>query len=138
MPSQANHGFGGNFNFNQTYRFTTKFAIGSYFGFWKDPITLQTTYPFGTWYNVALNQKFLKDKLLVSLRAVNFLEKTRDYKTITRSTNFTTTDIVKQLRRGIALAISWNFGKLTENVSKKKGVNNDDLLTRPATQQTNN
>jgi len=26
------------------------------------------------------------------------------------------------------LSLSWNFGKLTENVSKKKGVNNDDLI----------
>jgi hypothetical protein len=30
--------------------------------------------------------------------------------------------------RGIALSLSYNFGKLTENVSKKKGVNNDDLI----------
>jgi hypothetical protein len=30
------------------------------------------------------------------------------------------------------LALTWNFGKLTENVSKKKGVSNDDILTRPA------
>ena len=33
---------------------------------------------------------------------------------------------------GGVLALTWNFGKLTENVSKKKGVNNDDILTRPA------
>jgi hypothetical protein len=30
------------------------------------------------------------------------------------------------------LALTWNFGKLTENVSKKKGVNNDDILTKPS------
>ncbi|HLG39433.1 MAG TPA: hypothetical protein VI461_07180 [Chitinophagaceae bacterium] len=29
-------------------------------------------------------------------------------------------------------ALTWSFGKLTENVSKKKGVNNDDLLTKLA------
>jgi hypothetical protein len=30
--------------------------------------------------------------------------------------------------RGLSFSLSWNFGKLTENVSKKKGVNNDDLI----------
>jgi hypothetical protein len=35
-------------------------------------------------------------------------------------------------RRAAVLALTWNFGKLTENVSKKKGVNNDDILTKPA------
>jgi hypothetical protein len=30
------------------------------------------------------------------------------------------------------LSLTYNFGKLTENISKKKGVTNDDLLTKPA------
>jgi hypothetical protein len=34
------------------------------------------------------------------------------------------------------LALTWNFGKLTESVSKKKGVMNDDqvIKTQPTTQ----
>lgn len=30
--------------------------------------------------------------------------------------------------RGISAGLSWNFGKLKENVSKKKGVNNVDQI----------
>ena len=108
---------------NTSYRFTPKFSIGSFLGLWKDPITIQTTYLFRTWYNLAFNYKILKDKLNISVRTVNYFEKTRDY--------FYTTNINKQIRRGAVLALTWNFGKLTENVSKKKGVNNDDLLTKP-------
>ena len=63
---------------------------------------------------------------------MNYTEKTHDFKTITKDQNFYNTNISRQIRRGAVLALTWNFGKLTENVSKKKGVSNDDLLTRPA------
>jgi outer membrane receptor protein involved in Fe transport len=130
--SQSNTGFGGNFNLNTSYKFTDKFTVSSYLGLWKDPQTIQTTYPFSTWHNVALNYKVFKNKINISLRTVNYFEKTHDYKTITKDKNFYNTNITRQIRRGAVLALTWNFGKLTENVSKKKGVNNDDLLTKPA------
>jgi len=37
----------------------------------------------------------------------------------------------------VVLALTWNFGKLTENVSKKKGVNNDDILNKPSSTPNN-
>jgi hypothetical protein len=129
--TQSNSGFGCNFFMNTVYRFTPKFSISSLLGLWKDPITIQTTYPFSTWHNVAFNYKVLKDKLSISLRTVNYFEKTHDYRTIVKDPNFYATNIDRQIRRGAVLSLTWNFGKLTENVSKKKGVNNDDLLTKP-------
>jgi len=78
-----------------------------------------------------------RDKINISLRAVNYLEKTRNYKTITKDQYFYNTNVTRQIRRGVVLALTWNFGKLTENVSKKKGVNNDDILTKPATPASN-
>ena len=130
--SQSNSGFGGTFNFSSSYKFTDKFFISTYLGLWKDPQTIQTTYPFSTWHNVAFNYKVFKDKVNISLRAVNYFEKTRGFKTITKDENFYNTNINRQIRRGGVLALTWNFGKLTENVSKKKGVTNDDILTKPA------
>jgi len=130
--SQSNSGFGCNFNLNTSYRFTDKFAISTYLGLWQDPRTIQTTYPFNTWHNVAFNYKIFKNKISISLRAVNYTEKTHDFKTITKDQNFYNTNITRQPRRAAVLALTWNFGKLTENVSKKKGVSNDDLLTKPA------
>ena len=130
--SQSNNGFGGNFNFNTNYRFTEKFNIGSYIGFWSEPQTIQTTYPFSMWHNVAFNYKVFKNKINISLRAVNYYQKTWDYKTIIKDPNFYSTNIIRFPRRAAVLALTWNFGKLTENVSKKKGVINDDILTKPA------
>jgi len=131
--SQSNSGFGCNFNLNTSYKFTNKFTISSYLGLWQEPQTIQTTYPFNTWHNVAFNYKLFKNKVNISLRAVNYTEKTHDFKTITKDKNFYNTNITRQPRRAAVLALTWNFGKLTENVSKKKGVSNDDLLTKPAT-----
>jgi outer membrane receptor protein involved in Fe transport len=130
--SQSNKGLGGNFNLNTSYKFTEKFNISSYLGLWKDPQTIQTTYPFSTWHNVAFNYRIFKNKINVSLRAVNYFEKTFDFKTITKDQNFYSLNMIRQIRRGAVLALTWNFGKLTETVSKKKGVNNDDILTKPA------
>lgn len=130
--SQSNSGFGGNFNFNTNYRFNDKFSISSYLGLWREPQTIQTTYPFNTWHNVAFNYKVFKNKINISLRAINYFDKVRDFKTITKDQNFYNTNISRQIRRGGVLALTWNFGKLTENVSKKKGVTNDDILSRPA------
>lgn len=135
--SQSNSGFGSNFNINTSYKFTNKFTVSSYLGLWQEPRTIQTTYPFNTWHNVAFNYKLFKDKINISLRAVNYFEKTRDFKNITKDDDFYNTNITRRIRRGGVLALTWNFGKLTENVSKKKGVNNDDMLSKPAAPASN-
>jgi outer membrane receptor protein involved in Fe transport len=130
--SQSNSGFGFNFNMNTNYKFSDKFTVSSFVGFWREPQTIQTTYPFSPWHNVAFNYKVFKNKVNISLRAVNYYEKNRNFKTITKDQNFYNVNINRQPRRAAVLALTWNFGKLTENVSKKKGVSNDDLLTKPA------
>ena len=135
--SQSNSGFGCNFNLNTSYKFTKKFTVSSFLGLWKEPQTIQTTYPFRTWHNVAFNYKVFKDKLNISLRAINYFEKTRDFTTITKDQNFYSANTNRQIRRGGVIALTWNFGKLTENISRKKGVNNDDILTRPAAPTSN-
>jgi hypothetical protein len=131
-PTQSNTGWGCNVGINNTYRFNPKFAISSFIGFWKDPQTIQTTFPFGTWHNIAFNYKVFKNKVNISLRAVNFLIKDWKNKIITEDKNFYNVNTTTIPRRAAVLALTWNFGKLTENVSKKKGVTNDDILTRPA------
>lgn len=129
--TQSNSGFGVNIGMNTSYKFNSKFTISSFLGFWKDPQTIQTTYPFNTWHNVAFNYKIFKEKVNISLRAVNYFEKTHDFKNITKDRNFYNTNVTTLKRRAGVLALTWNFGKLTENVSKKKGVTNDDILTKP-------
>lgn len=136
--AQSNSGFGGVLFTNTTFKFTSRFTVSYLLGFWKDPQTIQTSYPLNIWYNVAFNYKIIKNKVNVSFRTVNFLERTHDYKTVTTDQNFYNSNVTTQIKRGAVLVLSWNFGKLTEDVSKKKGVNNDDLLTKPAAPTTGN
>ena len=135
--SQSNSGFGFDMGMNTSYRFNDKFNISSFFGLFQQPRSIQTTYPLNPWHNVAFNYKIFKNKINISLRAVNAYEKHRDFKTIIKDQNFYSVNINRQPRRAAVLALTWNFGKLTENVSKKKGVNNDDMLNRPAAPTTN-
>lgn len=137
-PSQTNSGFGGNLFTNIVYRVNPKLALSTLIGFWKDPQTIQTTNPFYLWNNVALTYKALKGKITISLRAVNWFEKNHDYKIITKDQNFYNSNITTTIRRGGVLVLTWNFGKLKENVSKKKGINNDDLLTKPSSPSVGN
>ena len=41
-----------------------------------------------TWHNVAFNYKVFEVKINISLRAVNYIEKTHDYNIITKDQNF--------------------------------------------------
>lgn len=130
--SQSNTGLGSNINISTNYRITEKFTASTFIGLWQEPPNIQTTFPFMLWHNLALNHKFFKDKILVSLRGVNYFEKNRSFKTVTQDRNFRNENITTNIRAGAVLAVTWNFGKLSENISKKKGVNNDDVLSRPS------
>ncbi|MBC7872857.1 MAG: TonB-dependent receptor [Ferruginibacter sp.] len=128
QAGQANSGIGGNANLNTSYKIGKKFTASGYAGFWRGPVTIQTKFPLNIWYGTGMGYKFFKEKLTASLMGSNFFQKNRDYRMVTTDPNFQTTSVTTMPFGGVALSLSWNFGKLTENVSKKKGVTNDDLL----------
>lgn len=129
MPSQTNSGFGGNANMNTTYTINKRFNVSSYAGFFRNAVTIQTRYPLNLWYGIGAGYKFFNEKLTATLGLSNFFEKERDFSTVTRDPAFEFTSTSTMPFRGFSIALSWSFGKLTENVSKKKGVSNDDLLS---------
>lgn len=130
--SQTNNGFGSNFSVSSNYKFTSRLTISTFLGLFRDPPSIQTAYPLNLWHNIAFNYKLFKEKVQISLRAVNYYEKNRAFKTITQDRNFYNQNTTTVIRRAGVLALTWNFGKLSESVSKKKGVNNDDVLTKPS------
>lgn len=80
------------------------------------------------YYGAGINYKLFNEKLGLNLSAVNFHT---DYLTVTNHVKvlaFEKTISSSYRFRGIQGSISWNFGKLSENVSKKTGVTHDDLL----------
>jgi outer membrane receptor for ferrienterochelin and colicin len=128
MESQSNSGFGGNANLNMSYSFNKRLTASSYAGFFRAPVTIQTSYPLNLWYGINAGYKMFKEKLTLSVGVSNFLSKEWDYELKTIDPAFTYISTSTMPFRGLSFSISWNFGKMTENVSKKKGVTNDDLL----------
>jgi hypothetical protein len=128
QPSQENSGFGGNANLNTTYSFNKRFTASGYAGFYRNGVSIQTSYPLNIWYGINAGYKFFNEKLTLSTGLSNFFKKYRDWQLVTVDPIFKYTSTTTMLYRGISFSLSWNFGKMTENVSRKKGVSNDDLL----------
>ena len=59
----------------------------------------------------------------------NFFQKERDWELKTIDPNFMYVSTTTSPFRALSASITWNFGKLSESVSKKKGVTNDDQLS---------
>jgi outer membrane receptor protein involved in Fe transport len=128
LPTQTNTGYGGNANLNTSYSISKRFTTSGYAGFFRQPPTIQTSYPLNVWYGISLGYKFFNEKLTTSFGAANFLQKDRDWQLLTKDPLFQYTSTTTMPFRALSLSVSWSFGKLTENVSKKKGVTNDDLI----------
>ena len=127
--SQKNSGFSGNANLNSSYSINKRFTASGYAGFYRNPVSIQTSYPLNIWYGINAGYKLFHEKITASIGASNFLQKTRKYQLKTEDPNFQYISTTTFPFRALSFSLTWNFGKLTENVSKKKGVSNDDLLS---------
>jgi hypothetical protein len=125
----VNSGFSGNANLNTSYSVTKKFTMSGYAGFYRAPVTIQTVYPLNLWYGIHAGYKFFNEKLVASAGMSNFFEKERTWELTTIDPAFQYTSATISPFRAMSFSLTWNFGKLTESVSKKKGVTNDDQLS---------
>ncbi|RYZ26638.1 MAG: TonB-dependent receptor [Chitinophagaceae bacterium] len=129
LNGQVNSGFSGNANLNTSYAITKLFNISSYAGFFRAPVTIQTSYPLNIWYGIHAGYKLFNEKLTLSGGISNFFEKERNWELRTIDPVFEYVSTTTSPFRALSFSLTWNFGKLTESVSKKKGVTNDDQLS---------
>lgn len=125
--SQKNQGLGGWFGTTVNYEFSKKFNAFFNGSVYRSPVQLQRRNSVNYWYAVGTNHKFLKEKWVVSIQWQNFFDKEFVYRNTSRDTNFRTVSTSYAPAATIQISLRWNFGKLTENVSRKRGVTNDDL-----------
>jgi len=126
-PAQKNSGIGGQANMNLTWEMTPLFTVFTNGGVYKPAVSLQGTGSIRYWYNMGASYKFFNKKLTVNCNMQNFFTKERFWQTNMQDANFKTYNRVYFPGIAMNLGVRWNFGKLTENVSRKKGVTNDDL-----------
>lgn len=79
-------------------------------------------------YQMNFGYKLFKEKLALTMNLNNFHAKYFSYRNTTNNPSFTSTSFSKNPYRVVYFGATYNFGKLKEAVSKKKGVSNDDLL----------
>ena len=129
QKGQVNSGISGNANLNTSYSISKLFTMSGYAGFFRAPVTIQTSYPLNLWYGIHAGYKLFNEKLTLSGGISNFFEKERDWELRTIDPSFEYISTTTSPFRALSFSITWNFGKMTESVSKKKGVSNDDLLS---------
>lgn len=128
VAAQQNSGLSGFFGISNNFKVNPKFTISTFFGNFKPPIGIQG-YTTSQWfYNITPTYKLFKDKITVTLAAARFFTKYATVRTIQNDVNFRSENLNTFQIRNFRVGIIWNFGKLKENVSKKKGINNDDVL----------
>lgn len=118
----------GSVNGNFTYKASTRFTIASNSGYFVPLRSPNTTFPDNYFYGFNFIYKMFKEKLTVTASATNFFEERRKLTFITENENFITENVNRVPFRNFGLALNYSFGRLKENVSKKKGVNNDDQV----------
>jgi hypothetical protein len=116
----------GNVNGNITFKASPLFTITSNSGYFVPLRTPNNTFPDNYFYGLNFGYKLFKQKLTVTATATNFFEKERKLTFLTENENFITENVHTILFRNFGLALNYSFGRLKENISKKKGVNNDD------------
>jgi hypothetical protein len=116
----------GNVNANVTYKASPRFTITSNGGYFVPLRMPNSTFPDNYFYGINFGYKVFKQKLTITANFTNFLEEKRKLRFTTENDFFITENRNTILFRNIGLALTYNFGRLKENVSKKKGVNNDD------------
>jgi outer membrane receptor protein involved in Fe transport len=129
-PDQRNSGFGGWANGNTSYEFNKKFTLSANGNMWLSPVQIQGRFSNNYWYSVGGTYKFMKQKMSLSFNFANWFEKDFTWRNEFRDENFRTVSYTYAPARSLNVSLRWNFGKLTENVSRKRGVSNDDLKGR--------
>jgi outer membrane receptor protein involved in Fe transport len=127
--SLKNNGFSGNGLFNSNYLISKKLSASVTTGFTLAAPTLQINYPVYLYYGMGMNYTFMKDKLALSLSARNIFNREDTMPTnVFEDNSYQRTTATSYPDRIIKCSLTWSFGKLSESVSKKRGVTNDDLL----------
>lgn len=129
-PAQTNQGLGGYGSINVNYDFTKKFTTYVNGNMGRGPVQLQGRYGLSYFYGLGAQYKFFKNKITFSVQANNIFEKEQVWKSYFKDANFQTQQWNYRPARSFNFSLRWNFGKLTENVSRKRGVSNDDLKSR--------
>ncbi|MES2772672.1 MAG: outer membrane beta-barrel protein [Bacteroidota bacterium] len=128
LQSPWSNTMAGGVNGNFTYKASQLFTITSNGGYFVPLRMPNATFPDNYFYGFNFAYKVFKQKLTITASATNFFEENRTLIFKTENAFFITENRNINPFRNFGLALNYSFGRLKENVSKKKGVTNDDQV----------
>ncbi len=128
----AREGFSGYATMNTSFSFSKRFLMSSWVSVWRPSVTFQSVRNSNMWYNTGLTYKMIKEKLILTVSALNFFEDEKIFTNRINEDQFWKESKTIHPGRIFSFGLSYNFGKLKEKVSKKKGVSSDDLMGKEA------
>jgi hypothetical protein len=121
-------GFSGGAFFNGNYKLSDWFTISGSGGYSKQSYTVLGRGGAFVPYQVNFGYTLIKDKLSGTVNFNNFFQKNFSNKTYVENASFYQENANITPYRVTYFGLTYRFGRLKENVSRKKGVTNDDLL----------
>ena len=129
LAGVKNSGFSGWSDFTAQQKIGSSWRVVCSGGVGKPEISLGRHPAVYYYYACSLSKSFLNEKLVVALRAQDFL---KPYMTTTQREEyaaFTLNDRIRQYSRTFGISINYTFGSLKEKVKKaERSISNDDLL----------
>jgi len=125
---QQNEGLSGSGFINFSYRVTKKFQLSGSGGITRSPYALVNSPSTLAFYQVNFGYKFFNEKLSVTMNVNNPHQRFMKVISTTANPDLQVKNINFNPYRVIFFGATYNFGKLKESTSKKKGVANDDLV----------
>ena len=124
-----NSGFSGNLFGNLQQTLPWKLKLSAYGGGSTPSVTLQGKGNSYYYYGLSCSRTFLKDdRLNVSVKASNFLNKYNTYRSETTTDTFHSWNERKRYAMKFGLSVSWRFGDLKAKVKETvRSINNDDV-----------
>ena len=121
-------GFSGSTFFNGNYKLSDWFTLSGSGGVMKQSYTVLGRGATFIPYQINVGYTLIKDKLTGAVNFNNFLKKSFDNKSYVENSSFYQENNSISPYRVTFFGLTYRFGSLKENVSRKKGVDNDDLL----------
>lgn len=97
-------------------------------GFWSGGVGLQSKSPTGWYHSLGISQGFLDKKLRLSVSVSNPFRGKMTYGWSSFGPDFEQQSHLYQPSRSLRVNLTWNFGKMQNQVKKaRRGIRNDDL-----------
>lgn len=125
---QSNRGMSTFGSLSTTYKMSSKSNSCAFLWLLQPPLTFQNTFSTNLTLTWNATYQLIKNKLNASINLNNPFPTNFAVATNVIDPDFESFNRTVTRRRAFGISLNWNFGKLSENVSKKKGVKNDDLL----------